>query len=1076
MKLNHTKIFCMTVVFATSISPVSADETVRASQWGTDDQAIARALCARPRKLVIDDIGRPWEVAEPLFPQSGIEIRFEKGVEVQAKRGAFRGKWDSLVDLRNADNVSLIGDGSAVLRLWRDDYAAKPYIWCPHRHGVAIFGCTNVVVKGISVIGAGGDGIYISGSVSAKGRENRGWSENVTVSGCVCDGSFRQGMSVTSVRNLLIEDTVLKNTKGSGDPEDGIDFEPNGPEDRLENIVMRNCLTEGNNGRGYHFALPEQEHAKVPVSIRLEKCRSVGDRLNAVSYLLGRNDPEHVRNDGRVVFTDCTFERSGKAAVVIRRKPFSTGTVEFHRCKILDCGAEDSYGTEFRVDVLGHCDVLPDVLTLDDVYIRQPVAREWLSLPAGRIFPGPPTFISGNVVVESPGGETKAFALDDVWRSANCRWEPRGGALPKAMFDPSKTEIRDASPGRLVRFTPISFQGRAAYVFHAAKAGKVDIRGRSNTAKGVEPSDVSMKLTTLSGEPVTEIRVLPPVKGELALDVDVPSPGFYRLEVKVKQRQYFCLTAADVPVAFDASSPIPFVWPSGSLYLAVPPGCRFELCGWGEGVQRTAMRIDDPSGNKVWNDDSVLFDRFQSAPDSPGGLWRVTFGKPASGVNGTFEVWVRGIPPFLFLTPEKTWGEKPMPAQQDDVRVDLVETTTNPVGRIVHFTMRPTVESAIRCRLFLPEPKAWTGRLRGVGNEGAAGEFKPWLMDGFFMRFARGGDATVISDLGTKDGCYGSRERLIDFGYRSTHLMTVAAKRMVAEHYGRPAAKAYFSGVSTGGGQGIHEALRYPEDYDGIVAIVPANDRIGIIAYAREMRRAACNADGSPAVTRQECLAVAEAAFERMSGRFLHDMRPLADRVAVVLDAAARRMPTLNEQSRRRRFERMFAAGLPLGVDAWGVVAGAAKPIAAWHFGRGCSVADVSDEEFARFRKECSSILDAIDPDLSAFAKRGGKLIMYNALQDSIIPFTLGLDYRNRVVAAMGRQAADCFFRYYLLPGREHFWRGLGPDSLSELKDVDSMIVDWVEKGKAPEIAYATAKDGTRIPIRPFTGWPDDTP
>jgi feruloyl esterase len=58
-------------------------------------------------------------------------------------------------------------------------------------------------------------------------------------------------------------------------------------------------------------------------------------------------------------------------------------------------------------------------------------------------------------------------------------------------------------------------------------------------------------------------------------------------------------------------------------------------------------------------------------------------------------------------------------------------------------------------------------------------------------------------------------EKQIDYATRSTHLMTVRSKQIIEAFYGVPPKYSYFGGCSTGGGQGIHEALQFPGDYDG---------------------------------------------------------------------------------------------------------------------------------------------------------------------------------------------------------------------------------------------------------------------
>ena len=128
---------------------------------------------------------------------------------------------------------------------------------------------------------------------------------------------------------------------------------------------------------------------------------------------------------------------------------------------------------------------------------------------------------------------------------------------------------------------------------------------------------------------------------------------------------------------------------------------------------------------------------------------------------------------------------------------------------IVHFTLRPTSESEIHCRLLLPPPEKWDGRFWGIGNQDRGSDLREWLFRGWQLPHARAGSATCLADMGTSGGRFG-REVVRDFGWRACHLMTVEAKKRVEAFYGRAAKKSYFCGISSGGGQGFHEALRFP--------------------------------------------------------------------------------------------------------------------------------------------------------------------------------------------------------------------------------------------------------------------------
>jgi feruloyl esterase len=95
----------------------------------------------------------------------------------------------------------------------------------------------------------------------------------------------------------------------------------------------------------------------------------------------------------------------------------------------------------------------------------------------------------------------------------------------------------------------------------------------------------------------------------------------------------------------------------------------------------------------------------------------------------------------------------------------------------------------------------------------------------------------------------GNEEVLNDFAFRSIHTEAVVGKQIVEAYYGRPHDKAYYLGCSTGGRQGTQTALKYPEDFDGIIAGAPATNFNRLLHWSGMMARAigAPQAASSPA-------------------------------------------------------------------------------------------------------------------------------------------------------------------------------------------------------------------------------------
>ena len=137
-------------------------------------------------------------------------------------------------------------------------------------------------------------------------------------------------------------------------------------------------------------------------------------------------------------------------------------------------------------------------------------------------------------------------------------------------------------------------------------------------------------------------------------------------------------------------------------------------------------------------------------------------------------------------------------------------------------TIKPSSDSEIAIEIWMPV-SGWNGKFLGVGNGGWSGN----INYGGLLSGLSEGYATASTDTGHKGGrgsfALGHPEKVIDFGHRAVHEMTVKGKAIVAGYYGDSPSKSYWNGCSSGGKQGLKEAQMYPADYDGIIAGAPAN-------------------------------------------------------------------------------------------------------------------------------------------------------------------------------------------------------------------------------------------------------------
>lgn len=389
-------------------------------------------------------------------------------------------------------------------------------------------------------------------------------------------------------------------------------------------------------------------------------------------------------------------------------------------------------------------------------------------------------------------------------------------------------------------------------------------------------------------------------------------------------------------------------------------------------------------------------------------------------------------------------------------------------------TIRTSRASQVKSVVALPEN--WNGRLWFYGNGGAAG----WCNPKGALEAAARGFVGVHTDMGTGNPSETlHRETIVDFGHRATHLTLVEAKKLVEARYGC-LPRCYFEGQSTGGGQGIHAALRYPGDFDGIMSGVPANVRMPLHVYfwyaRREMRK-----DGKNVFVKSELEAVRDAAKEVLGkddpawcrGRFLLDPAWTQAREDAVLARAKELVPSLDDADKLARLHRILKGpeidgkrvhtGLPFGTVMENFEG--LQFVLRWYVGQHADLDTVDETVVRHWIAEYAPHLDATSPDLDAFRARGGKLFVFAGLEDPVVPCPPIVDWYKSVVARLGSpNAADSFMRFYLLPGRAHG----GGSGVVELRGRNEALIDWVEKGVAPGTLDGILKSGGTHPVDPL--------
>ena len=428
------------------------------------------------------------------------------------------------------------------------------------------------------------------------------------------------------------------------------------------------------------------------------------------------------------------------------------------------------------------------------------------------------------------------------------------------------------------------------------------------------------------------------------------------------------------------------------------------------------------------------------------------------------------------------------------------------------------VDPQINIEVWMPAT-GWNGKFEGVGGGGFAGIISyPALANAL-----RAGYASASTDTGhqgnTPQFALGHPELVIDFGYRAIHEMTVKGKQITQAFYGMAPHESYFVGCSTGGRQGLAEAQRYPEDYDGIVAGAPAANWTNLNVSGVWVGLATLKDEESyiPASKLAAINDASVAACDQTDGvkdSLVADPRACKFNPAEMLCKAgdapncltAKQVDALKKIYDGVRYpdgKQIFPGRMPGVERGWnGFTTGpAAGGSVLYNYGTGYMKYFVFGDpqwdyrtwDFARDMAKVDadqknrSVMDTWNPDLKRFRDRGGKLILYHGWGDDAISPLNTINYYKMVVekTSGGPKAADAFaaedakfnqaaektgefMRLFMVPGMNHCGGGPGPNTF----DAATALSNWVEKKRAPDTLLGShmtngAADLTR-PLCPY--------
>lgn len=417
----------------------------------------------------------------------------------------------------------------------------------------------------------------------------------------------------------------------------------------------------------------------------------------------------------------------------------------------------------------------------------------------------------------------------------------------------------------------------------------------------------------------------------------------------------------------------------------------------------------------------------------------------------------------------------------------------------------PGAAEPINFEVWLPLEN-WNGKFEALGNHGFSGEIEysdmgPELVKGYAVAATDTGHAGASATAWMQN-----RQQIINYGYLGVHEMTVKSKAIVKSFYGKPAKYSYFNGCSTGGKEGLMEAQRYPDDYDGMNIGGSANfaQIHNRFEYVWNGQVTFGNA-GTPIGTATAALvnSAAIAACDALDGVIdgvidnpltcpFHPSSLLCkagqDPSTCLTPAQVKAVEEVYQGPRNPRTGQEIYPGLPIGSErGWGTAT----------TGPGVSTADTFfkymvyndpnwnfetfnfDSDVTQTDLEFSSILDAINPDLRAFRRHGGKILQSHLWSSTVHPAARSIEYYDQVVSLMngGENEKDVlylkdfdqtqeFYRLFMAPGGTG---SNGPGTFDALPYLER----WVEQGIPPTSILAShVTNGIVDRTRPLCPYP----
>ena len=661
----------------------------KASWWGFDKddatKCLQSALNSGAKKVIVDNTGSDW-IVTPIKVPSDIEIVFQEGVTVRAKKGEFKKISDSLFEISGRKNVILRGEGKVLFVMNKKDYQdSARYKKSEHRHTIRIYNSDGVTVRNLTLRSSGGDGVYV-GSFDCK---------NIILEKLICEDHHRQGISITGVDNFLAKDCVFNNTGGTA-PECGLDLEPNYPDGKvgLRNVVFENCEFNHNKTFGIYVA----NNSRKKIDVTFKHCRIQGNSEGIGVGHVGHPTTPKDGTPGTLAFLNCTVGGNRNTQVSVGHHLPDVKLI-FRDCTI---DARNSRFQALRISSDNQDDIdgleISNLTVLDDLP-RDPIlfeSRYGNGLIRPRI---------GTVTVRNSKGESRGFDPAELIRKS----APDPLAKSFRVLPVDRKCLAPVSAKKVFGNETIRLRGKNEFLV-AAKAGDL-IRlkfinrpvHRYEGKSYRDPLEIVLDTPTLDGQK----RLYVPFDGVLDYTLDAQENGIYRFRMDARSQTLSILS--DAPgQAFPAGEKLYVFGCGGEFYFAVPAGVKeVKVEMNGAPREESTVELVDPSGRTVdkaerFGGGKILVGK--RSDDSRFEVWKIRF--------GASKLWLRlGAP----LVPLFSTAPEHLLVFRKDAAKYAWKTDERKTPVVGNGDFRETVPARKDLVLTSPSfPKFWSGHSAGM--------------------------------------------------------------------------------------------------------------------------------------------------------------------------------------------------------------------------------------------------------------------------------------------------------------------------------------------------------------------------